>query len=124
MNNETNDHVKAVGYSWWYWSLAIGMILATMAVFTGVEPWFINRQNITTRASLSYISTHQGILRQLKTSYDGIATRLADVPNDAEHAELRRGLVNQQRSILLQMRQEADTIPRDVPDDIRSILNQ
>ena len=124
MNNETNDHVKAVGYSWWYWSLAIGIILATMVVFTGVEPLFLERQNTNTRASLSYISTHQGILRQLKASYDSIATRLADVPNDDEHAELRRGLVNQRRSILLQIRQEADTIPRDVPDDIRSVLNQ
>ena len=82
----------------------------------GVQPWFMRQENTNTRASFSYISTHQGILRQLKASYDGVSARMVETPNVD-------GLRAQQRSIVLQMRQEADLIPNEVPADIRDFLS-
>lgn len=115
------DH-KVWAESWKTWALVVLIILATMAVFYGFQPSFLQMENSNIRASQSYITTHQGVLRQLKTSYDGVNTRLADSPNDDSHQPHIQGLRDQQRSIIAQMRLEADLIPGNVPADIRDFL--
>lgn len=120
--SDWDDNLKFWQQSWFLWSLVVGMTLATCAVLYSVQPWFTARETENTRSSLSYVSTHQGILRQFKTAYDGVNTRIAETPDDAEHQELRAALATQRRSLVLQMRQEADLIPHDVPSDVREVL--
>jgi hypothetical protein len=122
MSEDLEINHKVWAEYWKAWALGVGLILATMAVIYGVQPWFIRQENTNVRASFSYVSTHQGILRQLKTSYDGVTYRVTDTPNDDSHQPHLQGLRSQQRSIILQMRQEADLIPNDVPSDIRDFL--
>jgi hypothetical protein len=120
MSNDFEINHKVWAESWKAWVLIIGLIIATAAVCYGVQPWFLQQENANVRASLSYINTHQGILRQLKTSYDGVDVRLGEVGDGGTVQS--HGLTNQQRSILVQMRQEADLIPNNVPADIRDFL--
>lgn len=123
MRKEYMIDTDTVHETWKGWALLVPIVLATAGVFYWTAPWFMRQETANTRGSLSYISTHQGILRQLKTSYDAIEARLADTPNVPANAELRAGLRNQQRSVLLQMRQEADLIPHEVPADIQDVLH-
>lgn len=118
-NDNFSVTADVLAESWKAWVLIVGLILATVAVCYGVQPWFLRQENANVRTSFSYISTHQGILRQLKTSYDGVDVRLYEV---GDGGTIRQDLTRQQRSILVQMRQEADLIPNDVPADIRDFL--
>lgn len=123
MSNEFKIGPEVWHETWKGWALVVTILLATAGVCYGVSPWFIQQETMNTRGSLSYISTHKGILRQLKTSYDAIEARINSTPDTEDNRILRTGLRNQQRSIILQMRQEADLIPRDVPSDIQDILH-
>lgn len=111
------------GEAWKTWALCMGLTIATGVVMYVVQPSFLHMENASVRASQSYITTQQGLLRQFKASYDGLDTRLAETPNDESHLPQRRALQNQQRAIVLQMRQAADLIPGHVPDDIREFLS-
>lgn len=119
-NFEINSSVWAE--TWKAWALGILLLLATVAVVYAVQPSFLYMENQNIRASQGYITTQQSALRQYKTSYDVVSTRLAETPDDESHRLHRRGLQDQQRSIILQMRQSADLIPGNVPPDIRDFL--
>jgi hypothetical protein len=113
--------IKLWRETWFQWALWISIALATLAVIYGVSPWFTNMDTRNTRQTIGYVTAHQSALRTMKASYDALAVRIAETPED----ELRQTLLTQQRGLVVQMRQEADLLnPGDVPQDIRPIVGR
>lgn len=90
-----------------WWGLVLSLVLLTGVLFALTQGWFLDREAENVRHSNQYLTTHQTALRSYYTQY--------------QSPDLS---VPQKRALFLQMRYEADLIPRNVPEDILSVLSQ
>ena len=107
--------------AWWFWVAVL--VLATAAGSYYVWPWFANRETEVTRQSNQYITTKQSALRTMKLSYDELEVQIATLSNSSSNSGIIISMRVQQRSLVDQMKQEADLIPGHVPQDIAEFLN-
>jgi hypothetical protein len=124
IDDDVEEHATVMGIGLAWWIIALLVVFGTVASVYWVSPWFMKKDTEITRQSDQYVTTKQAALRELKTSYDALATRLADLNKEpAGNAGVISGVVVQQKSIVAQMREQADLIPDHIPPDIKSFLD-
>jgi len=100
----------------------IVFITGISAAFLYVQPYFANKQMEITRNTNSYVTSKQAAVRELYTQYLDLQTQMASLSRNPANAPLVDAMKNQANGIIRQMRQEADTIPVDVPSDVNRFL--
>lgn len=117
-------HGKWMGIAIGWWILIVGLILGTAMLFANCDAWFVEKQTHVTRESNAYITSKQTALRSLKNSYDMLEERIVEIGDVPANKEIVGSFRTQQRGIVMQMRELADLIPKDVQPDIREFLDK
>lgn len=105
----------------WIFGLTVVMLIVGLMTgfvnlaFLGVRT---NMETHITRQTNAYLTAHQTALREMKAQYDDLERKAKEI-NDADVLGV---IHSQERSIVRQMREEADLIPNDVQPDIQAFL--
>ena len=127
LDDELKEHGKAMGVGLVWWIFIGTLVLATMLgvglVVAEMTPWFTKKDTENTRQSDQYITTKQAAIRELRTNWDVLDTRQADLRQSGNSEDLIRAIDNQKAGLVRQMREQADLIPGHVPADLKSFIN-
>jgi Tfp pilus assembly protein PilN len=119
MNDDLHETARFLGISTaiWFWFLLL--TACGIGFFWKIEPYFMQQETQNTRQSNAYITSKQSALRTWMLSWQELDNQRREIKDPA----LREGVEAQQKGIVRQMKQDADTIPNSVQPDIKSFLS-
>lgn len=97
------------------WGFGLAAVLGTVLVIMVLMPFFQRMDREVTVASHQYVVSQVSALRSLHNTYAVLSVRVRNGDTS---------VLDQRASVREQMKQIADTIPTNVPQDIRNALEE
>lgn len=105
--------------------ILIGLIVITLLFISmgWVRPALLDLQREGNQRSQQFIDTTVNRLFQLSRKYDDLEADIQRLSKDEDNAEVVKGMLARQESLLDEMEQEANSIPIDeIPKKIKNLL--
>lgn len=97
--------------------------ITSMFIFESARPTLLDMRREGNQRSQQYVETTRGRLFDLKRNYDDLQGDIDRLGSDESNATTVRGMIARQESLLDEMEEEANSIPRDeVPEKIKVLL--
>ena len=100
-----------------FWVVIVLLTAGTLVFFLYIQPYVLDKERTNIQHSRQYTTTQKTKLLQLCTSYDELQTQKSLYKNNQQVME---GLNNQEKGLLIQMKQAAGLIPKEeVPECVK-----
>jgi hypothetical protein len=118
-SDDLDDGLRFMGYSTFTWFWIVLLTTCTIGFFLKMEPYFTQQETQITRESNAYVTSKQTALRSWMLGWQDLEVQKEQI----QTLSLREAVSAQQKGIVRQMKEEADTIsPGYIPMDIKTFL--